>query len=148
MTERAGEPGPVPEIMRVPCVGAIINDETGRLLLILRGHEPGKGLWSLPGGRIEAAETDQRAVVREVLEETGLEVSCGPLAGVVERPGLAGAVIEIRDYVAVVTGGELAAGDDAADVRWITPAEAAALDAGGQLTGGLLDALRSWGVFC
>ena len=148
MIERAAEPGPVPEIMRVPCVGAIINDENGRLLLILRGHEPGKGLWSVPGGRIEAGETDQQAVVREVLEETGLEVACGPLAGAVERPGLAGAVIEIRDYVAVVTAGELAAGDDAADVRWVTSAEAEALDADGKLTGGLLDALRSWGFLC
>jgi 8-oxo-dGTP diphosphatase len=123
-----------------------MNDDDGRLLLILRGHEPGKGLWSVPGGRIEPGETDQQAVVREVLEETGLEVTCGLLLGSVERPGLAGAVIEIRDYAAVVTGGELAAGDDAADVRWVTPAEADALAADGRLTSGLLDALRSWGV--
>jgi 8-oxo-dGTP diphosphatase len=147
VTERTTEPGPVPALARVPCVGAIINDESGRLLLVLRGHEPGKGLWSVPGGRIEPAETDQQAVVREVREETGLEVDCGRLVGAVERPGLAGAVIEIRDYLAVVTGGELAAGDDAADVRWVTSAEAGALDADGKLTGGLLDALRSWQVF-
>jgi 8-oxo-dGTP diphosphatase len=132
--------------MRVPCVGAIINDDTGRLLLILRGHEPGKGLWSVPGGRIEPGETDQQAVIREVGEETGLEVTCGPLLGTIERPGLDGAVIDIRDYLVVVTGGELAAGDDAADIRWVTPAEAKALDADGKLTGGLLDALRSWHV--
>ncbi len=118
--------------MRVPCVGAIIHDQSGRLLLILRGHEPGKGLWSVPGGRIEPGETDQQAVVREVREETGLEVACGPLVGVVERPGLGGAVIDIRDYIAAVTGGELAAGDDAAGIRWVTSAEAAALDAGRQ----------------
>ena len=49
---------------RVPCVGAIIRDEAERLLLIQRRNEPGAGLWSLPGGRIEAGETDQRAVVR------------------------------------------------------------------------------------
>jgi 8-oxo-dGTP diphosphatase len=146
VTDRAAQPDPVPAVMRVPCAGAIIKDETGRLLLILRGHEPGKGLWSVPGGRIEPGETDQQAVVREVLEETGLEVACGALLGAVERPGLAGAVIDIRDYAAVVTGGALAAGDDAADVRWVSAAEAEALDVDGQLTSGLLDALRSWNV--
>lgn len=130
----------------VQCVGAVIKDASGRMLLILRGHEPGKGLWSVPGGRIEPGETDQQAVVREVREETGLEVACGALLGRVERPGLAGAVVDIRDYEAVITGGDLAPGDDAADARWVTPAEAAALDADGQLTGGLLAILRSWGV--
>jgi 8-oxo-dGTP diphosphatase len=116
------------------------------MLLILRGHEPGMGLWSVPGGRIEPGETDQQAVVREIREETGLEVTCGPLVGAVERPGLAGAVIDIRDYEAFIIGGELSPGDDAAGARWVTAAEAAALDAGGLLTGGLLVALRSWGV--
>jgi 8-oxo-dGTP diphosphatase len=145
MMKRAAEPGPDPFI-RVHCVGAVIKDEAGRMLLVQRGHEPGKGLWSVPGGRIEAGETDQHAVVREVREETGLEVTCGPLLGAVERPGLAGAIVDIRDYLAVVTSGQLAAGDDAADARWVTPAQAVALDDGGQLTAGLLAALRSWGA--
>jgi 8-oxo-dGTP diphosphatase len=131
---------------RVPCVGAIIKDQAGRLLLIRRRNEPGAGLWSVPGGRIEPGETDERAVVREVLEETSLAVTCGPLLGAVERPGLAGAVVDIRDYEAFVTGGALAAGDDATDARWVTPDEAAAMDAAGQITAGLLDALRSWAV--
>jgi 8-oxo-dGTP diphosphatase len=130
----------------VQCVGAVIKDEAGRLLLILRGHEPGLGLWSIPGGRIEPGESDPEAVVREVLEETGLVVTCGRFLGSVVRPGLSGAIIDIRDYEAVVTGGELAAGDDAADVRWVSPAEATAMDADGQLTGKLLVALRSWSV--
>ena len=51
------------------------------MLMILRGHEPGKGLWSIPGGRIEPGESDEQAVVREVREETGLEVTCGRLLG-------------------------------------------------------------------
>jgi 8-oxo-dGTP diphosphatase len=131
---------------RIPCVGAVIKDDAGRMLLILRGHEPGQGLWSIPGGRIEPGETDEEAVRREVREETGLQVTCGSLLGAVERPGLAGAIIEIRDYYAVVAGGDLAAGDDADDARWVTPAQAAALDADGQLTPGLLIALRSWGA--
>jgi 8-oxo-dGTP diphosphatase len=122
-------------------VGALIKDETGRLLLILRGHEPGKGLWSIPGGRIEPGETDSEAVVRETLEETGLAVICGPLVGAVERRGLA-----IRDYQAFVTGGSVVAGDDAAAARWVSPAQAAALDAAGELTPDLLATLRGWSV--
>ncbi len=137
--------GPV-AALRVPCVGAVITDGAGRLLLIKRGHEPGAGLWSLPGGRIEPGETDEQAVVREISEECGLRVTCGPLLGAVERPGLDGAVVVIRDYRCFVAGGELQAGDDAADARWVTPAEMADLDAAAQLTGGLADVLRSWGA--
>jgi ADP-ribose pyrophosphatase YjhB (NUDIX family) len=116
------------------------------MMLIKRGHEPGKGLWSVPGGRIEPGETDEEAVVREVREETGLDVGCGPLLGAIERPGLAGTTLLIRDYHAVVTGGQLAAGDDAADVRWVKPEEAVELDVDGKLAAGLLTALRSWGA--
>jgi 8-oxo-dGTP diphosphatase len=144
MTEQ-GEAGRA-EVGRVACVGAVIRDEAERLLLIRRRNEPGAGLWSLPGGRVEAGETDQQAVVREVAEETGLSVTCGRLIGAVERPGRPGTVFDIRDYAALVTGGTLAAADDAAGARWVTPAEAGALDLAGQLTDGLLEALRSWGV--
>ncbi len=70
----------------------------------------------------------------------------GRLLGAVRRPGLAGAVVDIRDYVAVVTGGVLTAGDDAADARWVSPAQLAQLDARGELTSGLAEALTSWGV--
>jgi 8-oxo-dGTP diphosphatase len=131
----------------VPCVGAVITDDHGRLLLILRGHEPGQGLWSIPGGRIEPGETDQQAVIREVREETGLEVTCGRLLGSAELPGLSGAVVEIRDYLAELRPDRPVspvAGDDAAAVRWVTPAEADQMEASGQLTAGLLAALRSW----
>src|SRR3984893_18474961 len=55
----------------IPCVGAVIKDDQGRRLLIKRGHEPGAGLWSLPGGRIEPGETDAEGLVREMREETG-----------------------------------------------------------------------------
>jgi ADP-ribose pyrophosphatase YjhB (NUDIX family) len=133
-------------VQRIPCVGAVIKDADGRLLLIKRGHEPAAGLWSIPGGRIEPGESDARALVREVLEETGLAVAVGRLLGVVQRPGLAGTVVDISDYLATVTGGELTAGDDAADARWVTPAQMAQLEAGGELTSGLTEALTSWGV--
>jgi ADP-ribose pyrophosphatase YjhB (NUDIX family) len=142
------KPGTLPSSagLRIPCVGAVIKDEAGRMLLILRGHDPGKGLWSIPGGRIERGESDEEAVIREVREETGLEVICGRLLGAVERSGGPQAIIEIRDYKAVVVGGEIAAGDDAADACWTSPADVVALDASGQLTQGLLTALRSWGA--
>jgi 8-oxo-dGTP diphosphatase len=126
----------------VPCVGAIITDAAGRLLLIKRGHEPGKGLWSIPGGRVEPGETDEQAVIREVREETGLVVQPGRLIGAVRRPAPAGAMLDIRDYAAIVTGGTLAAGDDADDARWAGPAELAGLS----LTDGLAEALTDWGV--
>ena len=56
----------------IPCVGAVATDGQGRLLMIKRGREPGAGLWSIPGGRIEPGETDAEALAREMLEETNL----------------------------------------------------------------------------
>jgi 8-oxo-dGTP diphosphatase len=126
----------------IPCVGAVIKDGSGRLLLIKRGHEPGKGLWSIPGGRVEAGESDAAALVREVREETGLLVTPGRLIGGVRRPAGGAGVLDIRDYAATVTGGTLVPGDDADDAVWAGPAELDALP----LADGLLDALRSWGA--
>jgi 8-oxo-dGTP diphosphatase len=132
---------------RMPCVGAVIRDGAGRLLMILRGHDPGRGLWSIPGGRIEPGETPEQAVVREVREETGLDVSCGPLLGIAELSGRNGAITDIRDYRAFLIPGsaEVAtAGDDAADVRWVSDAEFTAMDERGEVTSGLLTTLRAW----
>jgi 8-oxo-dGTP diphosphatase len=124
-------------------VGAVIRDPAGRLLLIRRGHEPGAGLWSLPGGRIEPGETHQQAVARETLEETGLKVECGHLLGSAEIPAPDGAIIDVSDYLAAVTGGRLVPGDDADDARWVTAADIAALP----LTDGLAGYLRAWGAY-
>ena len=126
----------------IPCVGAVIKDEQGRLLLIKRGHEPGAGLWSLPGGRIEPGETDAAALVREMREETGLEVQAGSLLGSVRRPAPGSTVLDIRDYAATVTGGTLCPGDDAAEARWVPVSELPSLP----ITEGLVEALTSWGV--
>jgi ADP-ribose pyrophosphatase YjhB (NUDIX family) len=123
-------------------VGAIITDGTGRLLLIQRGHEPEEGRWSLPGGRVRPGESDPEAVAREVREETGLHVEPGRLVGAVERPAPAGAVFDIYDYAVSVSGGQLAAGDDAADARWVHPSEIDRLE----LTSGLAGTLAGWGV--
>jgi ADP-ribose pyrophosphatase YjhB (NUDIX family) len=127
---------------RVPCAGAVVHDGAGRLLLVRRGREPGRGLWSLPGGRCEPGESAAAAAVREVREETGLEVVAGAVVGRVERPAPGGRVYVIDDVACTVVGGELAAGDDADDARWVDAAELALLP----LTEGLLDALTGWRV--
>ncbi|TDC60001.1 NUDIX domain-containing protein [Actinomadura sp. GC306] len=128
--------------MRVRCVGGIVRDGSGRLLLVKRARPPGEGLWSIPGGRVEPGEDDPAAVVRELKEETGLDVVVGALAGTVDRPGPGGVTYEIHDYAAAVTGGTLRAGDDAADVRWIAPDELGNLP----VVPGLVDALVLWGL--
>lgn len=125
----------------VRCVGGIVHDETGRLLLVRRGHDPGRGLWSLPGGRVESDEDDHAAVVRELAEETGLDVIPGALVGTVVR-----GPFTIHDYRCRVDGGRLTAGDDAADARWVGTAELTRLADTGQLVDGLVDTLRMWNV--
>lgn len=104
---------------RVDCVGALVYDEQRRLLLVQRGNAPDRGQWSLPGGRVEPGEADAVAVAREVAEETGLTVAVGDLVGEVERDGPNGKLYVIRDYQAEPIGGELVAGDDAADARFV-----------------------------
>ncbi|HEY6749645.1 MAG TPA: NUDIX domain-containing protein [Mycobacteriales bacterium] len=126
----------------VPCAGAIVHDAAGRLLLVRRGREPGRGLWSLPGGRCEAGEDAAAAAVRETYEETGLVVTAGAVAGRVRRPGPGGVTYEIVDVTCAVAGGELRAGDDADDVRWVDAAGLAALP----VTDGLVAALTEWSV--
>jgi ADP-ribose pyrophosphatase YjhB (NUDIX family) len=128
----------------VPCVGAVVHDADGRLLMIRRGHAPGVGLWTLPGGRVEAGETLPSATAREVAEETGLRVDVGVEVGVVRRDAPDGRVFDIHDLRATVVGGDLRAGDDAADAAWVDASSYAAMDADGALVPGLTDALAGW----
>jgi 8-oxo-dGTP diphosphatase len=105
---------------RVDCVGALVYDDRHRLLVVRRANEPGRGLWSLPGGRVEPGEDDPTAVAREVAEETGLTVAVGPMVGEVERAGPNGQLYVIRDYEAAAIGGTLNPGDDATDAKFVS----------------------------
>lgn len=99
-------------------VGGVVVHE-GRLLLVRRGRPPAAGRWSVPGGRVERGETLSSAVERELLEETGLRVTCGELLGWVERLG-GGHHFVILDFVARVDGPtDARAGDDADEVAWV-----------------------------
>jgi mutator protein MutT len=100
------------------CVGAVIVDE-GDLLLIRRGHGPAAGEWSIPGGRVMAGETLAEAVVREVLEETGLEGICENLIGWAERisPDYHFVILDFR--VTLLERRDPVAGDDAAEAAWV-----------------------------
>lgn len=127
----------------VRCVGAVILDGAGRLLMIRRGRPPSEGLWSIPGGRVKPGESDAAALVREVREETGLDVVPGHLIGSVQRPGPGESVYDIHDYAATLTTStEPTAGDDAAAARWVPFEDLRSLPT----TPGLLAALRTWHV--
>jgi len=126
----------------VRCVGAIVRDDLGRLLMVRRGHEPSAGTWSVPGGRVEPGESDADALVRELHEETGLQVRPRDLVGHVQRPGPGSVVYDIYDYAADVVSGQLSAGTDAADARWVSAEELPTLEC----SPGLVEELHSWGV--
>lgn len=120
----------------VVAVAAIVYDPQGRVLLVERGKPPGEGLWTVPGGRLEASETLAQGVAREVREETGMIVEVGALACVVERMGDDYHFV-ILDYVARAIGGELAPGSDARAAKWVDEGELQTLP----LTDGLQDVL-------
>jgi 8-oxo-dGTP diphosphatase len=136
-------PDPATAKRRVPCVGALIHDDHGRLLVVRRAREPAAGRWSVPGGRVETNESDYQALVREVLEETSLHVLVGLRVGTVQRPGPAGTIYDIRDYACSLSVATTpVAGDDAAEVRWVTRHELRSLD----LSDGLWESLSEWGM--
>lgn len=103
-------------------VGAIII-ERDRVVLIKRGQAPLQGQWSIPGGMLEVGETLREAAVREVLEETGLQVEAGELLGVFDR------IVRdsderilyhyvLIDFLCQRIAGEPIPACDAAEARW------------------------------
>jgi len=112
--------------------GVVIED--GRALLIRRGSEPLRGQWSIPGGTLELGESLVQGVVRELKEETGLEVRVLDLIEVFERifsdadgPGVSSGTSQaarprfhyvIADYLCERVSGEARAGSDVTEVAW------------------------------
>ena len=116
----------------VVSVGAVIVDGS-RVVLVKRAHEPLKGEWNLPGGGVELGETLVEACAREVLEETGLVVSVGPVVEVFDRIMTdAGGKVQYHfvlvDYLCWPTGGALCADSDVAEVVFTDPRDLARYD--------------------
>ena len=104
-------------------VGALIFNRD-KILLVERGKEPLKGYWSLPGGMLETGETLEQGVIREVHEETGLDVKPLKVLEIFERiirdtQGAPEYHYVLIDYICRVTGGSLRAADDASRAAWV-----------------------------
>lgn len=123
------------------CVGAVAVDNE-RLLLVRRGRGPAAGEWSVPGGRVEPGETLAEAVVRELLEETGVEGVCGELVGWVERIGDDHHFVILDFRVEVLEGRAPVAGDDASEAAWVPLPQVAELP----LVDGLAEFLHDHGI--
>ncbi|MGI6878122.1 NUDIX domain-containing protein [Microbacterium sp. gxy059] len=101
----------------------MLDQPRRRIVLVLRGTEPEKGRWSVPGGRCEPHETFADAAAREAREETGLRVAIGEEPWGATAPAGDRGLFEIHDFAATVLDGRVAPADDAADARWFSPRE-------------------------
>ncbi len=120
------------------CVSAVVIDDE-RLLLVRRGRGRAQGEWAVPGGRVQAGELLAEAVVRELLEETGIEGVCGELIGVVELIDDDGPhQVVLAHLVTLMEAVDPIAGDDAAEARWVPLADVAEL----RLVAGLAEFLH------
>ncbi len=68
-----------------PVAAAVVRDASGRFVLLRRGFEPGKGLWTFPGGFVDLGESVEEAAIRETREELEVDIELGRLIGVYSR---------------------------------------------------------------
>jgi 8-oxo-dGTP diphosphatase len=104
-------------------VGAVIF-EGEKVLLVKRGREPALGQWSIPGGAVDLGETLEQALIREVFEETHLEVDGLALVKVLERifrepDGRVAYHYVLVDFLCNLRGGDLKADSDASEARFV-----------------------------
>jgi 8-oxo-dGTP diphosphatase len=109
---------------------AIIRD--GKVLVVRRARKPALDLYTLPGGVVEAGEALSESVVREVREETALEIDVGALAGhreviVRDGEGRTERHFVILCFAARWIAGEPVLNEELDDARWIDPSELAAM---------------------
>ncbi len=125
-------------------VAAIVFDDEERVLLVQRRNEPGKGLWTVPGGKVELGETLASACLRELREETGIEGSVGSLVEVVERinrdaQGQFAYHYVIHDFLVLPNHTNAVSGSDASAVEFVRLSDLK----NRQVTEGLESVLRS-----
>ncbi|MGB0922206.1 MAG: NUDIX hydrolase [Alphaproteobacteria bacterium] len=111
------------KIVPRPAVGVVVLRRDS-VLLIRRKNPPRQGHWSIPGGRQEAGETIRETAVREVREETGIEITLGPLLDVIDgifhdEDGTLTHHMTLIDFVAEALSGDPQAGDDASEARFV-----------------------------
>ncbi len=138
MTSATGESRTYPARPYLAVSAAIFRD--GRVLIVRRARPPSEGLHTLPGGVVELGETLAQAVIREVREETSLDIEPLALAGYREAIARdAGGRIErhfvILPFAARWIAGEIALSEELAEARWLSPSELAGL----KTTEGLAD---------
>ncbi len=99
------------------CDAVLIED--GKILIIKRAGEPFKGEWAVPGGRIEDDETAEQCLVREMKEETGLDVEPLMMTGLYSDPRRDPRLVIAAAFLVRRIGGTLKAGDDAGEAHWV-----------------------------
>lgn len=116
----------------VPAVTAAVTDDRGRLLMV---HRTDNNLWALPGGTLELGESVATTAIREVKEETGIDISVSGLVGIYSDPRhiIAYDDGEVRQQFAICVrgtpiGGTLRGSSESTEVRWVGPEELSGLD--------------------